>query len=184
VRKSNALVRAGFLIYRAAGLQISKEFLIACRVLRGGAMKVRDVMIVNPSVAEMESTIEEIATIMKEEDVGAIPILDEDGELVGVVTDRDIVVRCIAEGHDASECKAEDIIKMQLNGSQVHTAYPEMDLAEAASLMSIHQLGRLPVVKDGKLVGMLSVTDVTEKKSRKSKAVHVRNRQTRQRKAS
>jgi CBS domain-containing protein len=149
-------------------------------------MKVRDVMIVNPSVAEMESTIEEIATIMKEEDVGAIPILDEDGELVGVVTDRDIVVRCIAEGHDASECKAEDIIKMhlRLNGSGLDTAYPEMDLAEAASLMSNHQLSTLPVVKEGKLVGMVSLTDVTEKKSKQSKVVHVRNRQTRQRKAS
>jgi CBS domain-containing protein len=59
-----------------------------------------------------------------------------------------------------------------------------MDLAEAASLMSNHQLSTLPVVKEGKLVGMVSLTDVTEKKSKQSKAVHVRNRQTRQRKAS
>jgi CBS domain-containing protein len=148
-------------------------------------MKVRDVMTVNPSIAEMESTIEEIATIMKEEDVGAIPILDEDGELVGIVTDRDIVVCCIAEGHDPSECKAEDIIKMhlQLNGGRMHMAYPEMELSDAARLMSQHQIRRLPVVKNGKLAGMLSARDVGVKKVRRTKVAPGRGGQLKPKKA-
>jgi CBS domain-containing protein len=148
-------------------------------------MKVRDVMTVNPSIAEMESTIEEIATIMKEEDVGAIPILDEDGELVGIVTDRDIVVCCIAEGHDPSECRAEDIIKMhlQLNGGRMHIASPEMELADAARLMAQHNIRRLPVVQNGKLAGMLSARDVAGKKARQSKVVPGHERQLKQKKA-
>jgi CBS domain-containing protein len=126
--------------------------------------KVREIMAGILSTAEMESTIEEIATMMKEEDVAAIPVIDEDGELMGVVTDRDIVVLCIAEGHDASECRAEDIIRVHLKrGAVMQSASPEMDEAEAALIMSENQLQCLPVLEKGRLVGMISWRDIEKK---------------------
>src|SRR5437879_10798720 len=107
-------------------------------------MKVREIMTMNPSTAEIESTIEEIATLMKEADVGAIPILDDDRDLAGIVTDRDIVVRCIAEGRDPSECRAEDILqtKVEADGSGLQNADPEMSVRETAKSMYTLQKGR------------------------------------------
>ena len=72
-------------------------------------MKIRDIMTTDVTTAELCSTLEEIATIMRHEDVGAVPIMD-DHELVGLVTDRDIVLRCVAEGGDPAESIAEDIL--------------------------------------------------------------------------
>jgi CBS domain-containing protein len=70
-------------------------------------MKIREIMTTDVTTAELTSTLEEIATIMRHEDVGAVPIID-DGELAGIVTDRDIVVRCIAEGRDPGESGHSD----------------------------------------------------------------------------
>src|SRR5262249_22501216 len=94
---------------------------------------------------------------MKEEDTGAIPVLDED-ELVGIITDRDIVVRCIAEGKDATETNVEDILSESLV-----TIEPDADIEVAARLMSERQIRRLPVVEDGLLVGVLSLGDIAVK---------------------
>ena len=120
-------------------------------------MKVRDVMTPNPRTAQLETTLEEIATMMKDEDVGMIPVLD-DGEIAGVVSDRDIVVRCIADGKTPAECTAEDIMSEELR-----TIDPEAEVDEAADLMAEAQIRRLPVVKGGKLVGMLSLGDIAVK---------------------
>jgi predicted transcriptional regulator len=73
-------------------------------------MKVSEIMTRDPKTAQLESTLEEIAALMKAEDVGAIPIVDDDRELVGIVTDRDIVIRCVAEGKEASDSTVEDIL--------------------------------------------------------------------------
>jgi len=120
-------------------------------------MKVRDIMTPNPRTAEPDTTLEEIATLMKEEDVGAIPVM-EDGRVAGVVTDRDIVLRCIAEGKDPTECAAEDIMS-----EGVKTIAPDADVDEAADLMAEAQVRRLAVVQNGKLVGMLSLGDIAVK---------------------
>ncbi len=120
-------------------------------------MKIRDVMTPNPRTAELETTLEEIATMMKDEDVGVIPVLDGE-ELCGVVTDRDIVVRCIADGKTPAECTAEDIMSEELR-----TIDPESDVDEAGDIMSEAQIRRLPVVKNGKLVGMVSLGDIAVK---------------------
>lgn len=120
-------------------------------------MKVRELMTPNPTCAEPDTTVEEIATLMKEEDIGCIPVI-EDGKVAGVITDRDIVIRCIAEGKDASECRAEDVMS-----AQTMTIEPDADAREAARLMSDRQIRRLPVVENGNLVGMLSLGDVAVK---------------------
>jgi len=121
-------------------------------------MKVREVMSRNPATACIDSTVEEIATIMKEEGVGAIPILDDEGCLAGMITERDIVVKCIAEGRDPSDWRAEDILimKPELDAS-LQVVKMESDVAEATRIMALHQVNRLPVVEKGKLLGVMSL---------------------------
>lgn len=120
-------------------------------------MKVRDLMTPHPTCAEPETTVEEIATLMKQEDIGCVPVVD-DGQIVGMVTDRDIVIRCIAEGKDPAACRADDIIS-----PQSVTIGPDANTKEAARLMADRQIRRLAVVEGGKLVGMLSLGDVAVK---------------------
>lgn len=120
-------------------------------------MKVRELMTTDVTSAELGTTLEEIATIMRHEDVGAVPVVD-DGELVGIVTDRDIVVRCVAEGGDPGESTAEDILSEGLV-----TVAPEADIQEAEEMMSRHQIRRLPVVREGRLEGMITLGDIAVK---------------------
>lgn len=120
-------------------------------------MKVRELMTTDITTAELSATLEEIATIMRHEDVGAVPIVDDE-ELVGIVTDRDIVVRCVAEGGDPGESTAEDILTEGLV-----TVAPDSDVQEAEEMMSRHQIRRLPVVRDGRLQGMISLGDIAVK---------------------
>ena len=117
-------------------------------------MKVRDVMTERIAKAEPETTLEELAMMMKTENSGAIPVVDED-ELIGIVTDRDIVMRCVAEGGDPTEMTAEDIVS-----EDVETIDPDADVEEALQLMSQKQIRRLPVVDSGELLGMLSIGDI------------------------
>jgi CBS domain-containing protein len=122
-------------------------------------MKVSDIMTSEGlATATLDTTLAEIATRMRDENVGAIPIVDEDEKLAGIITDRDIVVRGIAEGEDPDECTAEDILSEQL-----HTIHPQADLEEAAELMARHQIRRLPVVEDAVIVGMISLGDLAVK---------------------
>jgi CBS domain-containing protein len=94
----------------------------------------------------------EVAVKMKEWNVGAIPIVDEE-RLVGMITDRDIVVRGVAEKHPGST-KVEDIMS-----EKMVTVSPDSSSKDAAKLMADHQIRRLPVVEDGKLIGIVSLGD-------------------------
>ncbi len=120
-------------------------------------MIIREIMTTDIASAELDTTLEEVAQMMKDEDVGAIPVVDED-ELVGIVTDRDIVIRCIAEGKDPAETHVEDVLTEEL-----HTIHPDADAAEAARLMAEKQIRRLPVVEDGELLGVISIGDIAVK---------------------
>ena len=117
---------------------------------------IQDAMTSNPTTIEPNTTAREAARIMKNEDVGSLPIV-EDGRLVGMITDRDLTVRVLAEGKDldtpVSEIASKDVV----------TIDPQQSLEEAARLMAQHQIRRLPVVEeDGKLVGILAQADVAE----------------------
>lgn len=90
------------------------------------------------------------AQAMREEDAGFLPVLDGD-RLVGVLTDRDIVVRVVAERADPSEVSVGDVMS-----TDVQTVAPDDDLSDAAKLMSDGEVRRLPVVEGGRLVGVLS----------------------------
>jgi CBS domain-containing protein len=116
---------------------------------------VQEVMTTNPTSVEAASPVAEVAKIMKQKDVGVVPIV-EGGRLVGTVTDRDIAVRVVAEGKDPRSLSVHEIASTELV-----TVNPEQDLDEALRLMATHQVRRLPVVEeDGKLVGIVAQADV------------------------
>src|ERR687886_158226 len=118
---------------------------------------VRDAMTSDPRGVESSTPIVEAARLMKQEDVGVIPIVEGD-RLQGVITDRDIVVRIIAEGKDAQTATVGEAASQNLV-----TIDPQQDLDEALRLMAQHQVRRLPVVEeDGRLVGILAQADVAQ----------------------
>ena len=125
-------------------------------------MNVRDVMTPNPRTVELSDTIQDAARIMREEDTGAVPVV-EDGRVVGMVTDRDIVIRAIADGD--FEATIDDIVT-----DDVVCATADMTTAAAAELMGEHQIRRLPVVDETeRLVGIVSIGDLAVKEGRDSR---------------
>ena len=121
---------------------------------------IRDAMTSNPTSVQRTSTAAEVAQLMKSEDVGSIPIVEND-QLVGIVTDRDLVLRVLAEGQDPQSTTVGDIAS-----SDLVTIDPDQTLDEALRLMAQHQVRRLPVVEeDNRLVGMLAQADVATEAS-------------------
>jgi CBS domain-containing protein len=127
-------------------------------------MKLREIMTADVVTAAPDTTLEEIAIMMRDDETGAVPVLDEQ-ELVGVITDRDLVIRGIAEGKDPSEATAAEILSEDLE-----TVEPDDDVEEASRLMAQKQVRRLPVVEDGRLVGMVSLGDIAVKSGQQQAA--------------
>jgi len=94
---------------------------------------------------------------MRDLNIGAVPVVDGERP-VGIITDRDIVLRCVAEEKDATKVKASEIMTKKLI-----TVNPEINVKEAAKIMAEHQIRRLPVVENGKLVGIVSLGDLATK---------------------
>ena len=115
---------------------------------------VKDAMTSDVKTAAPSQSLTDVARLMKQEDVGSVPVVDGE-RLIGVVTDRDIVVRGIADGSDPHAIKAGDIASRD-----VVTVRPGDDLDDAMRLMAQHQVRRLPVVDEQRLVGMLAQADV------------------------
>jgi CBS domain-containing protein len=119
------------------------------------AKNVRDAMTSNPRSIEPSTMVADAAKLLKAEDVGSLPIVEGD-QLVGMVTDRDIVIRVVAEGKDPQSTTVGEVASRDLV-----TVDPEQDLDEALRLMAQHQVRRLPVAEeDGRLVGILAQADV------------------------
>ncbi|MCR8849241.1 CBS domain-containing protein [Rossellomorea sp. SC111] len=119
---------------------------------------IRDIMTKDVETCSLLDNVYEVALKMKEFNIGSIPILDEE-KIVGVMTDRDIVIRCIAEKHPASS-KVEDIMSKHLV-----TTGPDTSVEEAAHMMAENQVRRLPVVEGGRLIGMISLGDLAIRES-------------------
>lgn len=117
---------------------------------------IRDAMTEGPTTIELGTPAAEAARIMKTENVGSLPVM-EGGKIVGVVTDRDLAIRVLAEGKNVETPVGE------IASTDVVTVDPQQSLEEAARLMAEHQLRRLPVCeKDGKLVGILAQADLAQ----------------------
>jgi len=117
-------------------------------------MKVRELMTTEPTTVEPKATLGELATLMKQEDCGAIPVV-EGGRLVGIVTDRDIVVRGVAAGKDPKMQRVSEIMS-----ADPVTIGPEDDVNDAEKKMADRQIRRLPVVDGGKLVGIIVTAQI------------------------
>jgi CBS domain-containing protein len=115
---------------------------------------VRDAMTQTVHAAAHTASLANVAQAMRDEGLGSLPVV-EDGRLVGIVTDRDIVVRAVAERIDPQSLTVGEIASRD-----PVTVEPEQDLAKALQLMAQHRVRRLPVVEGGQLVGMLAQADI------------------------
>lgn len=117
-------------------------------------MRCREIMTSAVRTAASDTALRDVAAMMREGDMGAVPIVDE-GKLVGIVTDRDIVVRAVAEGKDATTPVAEAMT------SEIFSVRPDDFVFEAIRLMGDKQVRRIPVVTDsGELAGIISMADI------------------------
>ena len=117
-------------------------------------MTLRDIMTKNICCLSPSDSLSKAASEMKRHNVGVMPVC-EDGRLVGVITDRDIVVECVAGGANPKDCKVGEFMS-----SNLICGTPDMSIAEASRLMSGEQIRRLPVVDGERLVGMVSLGDL------------------------
>lgn len=149
-------------------------------------LRCRDVMTTDLAVATRDTRLAQVALMMKQEDTGVIPVVEYDvmtgngrttdtdrddrddrqyesrtssrGKLVGLITDRDIVIRAVAEGKDCNNTRAEDIMSVD-----IHTTRPNDRVVEVIRMMANKQVRRIPVVNDNRyLVGMISMADIAQ----------------------
>ena len=117
----------------------------------------REIMTSHAECAKTTDTLTEAARKMRDLDVGALPICGEDDRLKGMITDRDIVVRCVAEGGDPDSMRVEELAQ----GKPV-TIGADDSVEEALHTMMQHDVRRLPVIDGHELIGMLSQADVAK----------------------
>jgi CBS domain-containing protein len=122
-------------------------------------MNIRDVMTPNPRTVSPEESIQNAARIMRDEDTGVVPVV-ENGRAVGMLTDRDIVVRAVANGEQWNR-PVRDIAT-----PAVLSVSPDISTREASEIMSEHQIRRLPVVENERLVGIVSIGDLAVKEGK------------------
>ena len=116
---------------------------------------IKDVMTSNPCTIDAGKSVAYAAKMMQDEDVGLAPIVEGD-KLIGMLTDRDIAIRVVAEGRNPDQVKVADVAS-----KQVVTIDPQQDLEDALRIMAKHQVRRLAVVEeDGKLVGVVAQADI------------------------
>jgi len=118
-------------------------------------LKVKEIMSKKVASLDSEDSVERAAQLMKQYDVGSIPVCSRN-QVVGIVTDRDIAVRTIAEGKDSKQEKVSAIMS-----SNPVVGSPDMDVHDAAQIMSTNQIRRLPIVENNNLVGIVALGDIS-----------------------
>lgn len=128
-----------------------------------GSRHIRDVMTPNPTVVRDSDSIRDVARIMKDQDTGVVPVCDDGRKIIGLVTDRDIVVRLIADGKDPLNARVNDVMT-----KSVRKVHEDATVDDVLSLMSNSEVRRVPVVnKNDELVGIVSIGDIsTENRER------------------
>ncbi|WP_461392438.1 CBS domain-containing protein [Desulfosporosinus fructosivorans] len=105
-----------------------------------------------------DTTVVKVAQLMKKDDVGSIPIC-QDNNLIGIITDRDIVLKVVAAGGNTNNVSCKDIMS-----KDIISVTADQDVHEAANMMSKYQVRRLPVIENGKLVGIVAIGDLAIEK--------------------
>ena len=122
----------------------------------------RDVMTKDPVTVESSTTVDEAARLMRDRDIGDVLVM-EGGTMCGIVTDRDIVVRVLAEGRDAKTTKLMDVCS-----KEIESLPPDASIKDAVDLMMKRALRRLPVVENDRPVGIVSIGDLAVERDTKS----------------
>lgn len=118
-------------------------------------MKVSDIMTRQVVQIHPEESVEVAARILERHNIGLLPVCSREGALCGVVTDRDLVTRCVAAGRSPAKTSVKQVMS-----AAVRCASPDMEIGTAAHLMGRCQVRRLPVVKNGVLCGVISLGDM------------------------
>ena len=129
-------------------------------------MKIGELMSKNVIHIGADEPVSVAARTLARHNIGLLPVCGRDGRLCGVVTDRDLVTRCLAAGRAPERTSVRQIMT-----AQVYTVPPDMDAGVAASLMGKHQVRRLPVVEQGRLCGVLSLGDLASQEDTSYDAV-------------
>ncbi len=118
-------------------------------------MKIKDIMSKKIASLNSDDSIERAAQLMRQYDVGSIPVCSQE-KVIGIVTDRDIALRSVAAGENTKQQKVRDIMT-----SNPVVGNPEMDVHDAARIMSERQIRRLPIVENNNLVGIVALGDIS-----------------------
>ena len=130
-----------------------------------GSRRVRDVMTAGPAGVRESDGIVEAARIMKSEDAGVVPIIDNDRKLVGIITDRDIVVRLVAEGRNPLDCKVNEAMT-----KHIRSVSEDASIDEVMSVMRGANVRRVPVCdRNDHIVGIVSMADLAVEGNEKGK---------------
>ncbi len=121
-------------------------------------MKVRDIMTKPAIHISPTESVEVAARTLTQYNIGVLPVCGNDGKLCGLVTDRDLVIRCMASGRTPAQTTVREVMT-----SRVLSVQPDMETGVAAHLMGRQQVRRLPVVENGKLCGMVSLGDLAKR---------------------
>jgi CBS domain-containing protein len=118
------------------------------------AQTVEQIMTTNPRTVNVDDTVKDAAVVMRDSDIGDVIVI-EDGQVTGILTDRDIAVRAVAEGRDADSTSVSDIFT-----SGIEAMEPDASVDDALRKMRDEDIRRLPVVKNGRPVGIISLGDL------------------------
>jgi CBS domain-containing protein len=122
------------------------------------AQTVEQIMTSNPRTVKADDTIRDAASVMRDNDIGDV-IVVEDGQVTGILTDRDIVVRAVAEGRDADSTEVSEVCT-----TGIESLEPDASVDDALRSMRENDIRRLPVVKNGRPVGIVSLGDLAEER--------------------
>ncbi|MCD0448491.1 CBS domain-containing protein [Actinocorallia sp. API 0066] len=116
--------------------------------------RARDLMHPGARTLEAHETLDRAAQLMREEGVGALPVVGPDGRCTGIITDRDIVLKCVAEGYDPAKVTASDVV------GGLYFCPPDATVSQALEIMEKHRIRRLPVIENDAIIGMISEADL------------------------
>ncbi len=127
------------------------------------AQTIREIMTKDPVCVSASAPVTEAASEMKSENIGDVIVLDDDRQICGIVTDRDITIRVVAEGRDVSSVKVGDICSRD-----IQTLAPDDDVSKAVEIMRDRAVRRLPIVENGQPVGIVSIGDLAVERDQQS----------------
>ncbi|WP_040195841.1 CBS domain-containing protein [Candidatus Soleaferrea massiliensis] len=122
-------------------------------------MQVREIMSDAVICCDAQESVTKVAHVMEQHNIGSVPI-QQNGELRGIVTDRDIVLRCVAQGKNADHCQAQEVMS-----TGITYCTPSSLVRDAVEIMAEHRIRRLPVIEDNTLKGFVSLCDAARVKA-------------------